>query len=519
MARETVELAGSVRRPVPGARRAGPADPRQEITVSVFLRRGAGPFPDLAALGATPVTARRYLSREEFAARCGARPRDREAVRSLAADAGLRVVADDPSRRTLRLAGTVADVARAFDARLYRYLHARGSYRGREGPLGIPRSLDGIVLGVFGLDDRPQARFPLRPRPPRAAAAPSYSPPEVAAAYGFPTATTGSGEGIGFVELGGGYRPDDLASYFASLGLPAPTVAAVGVDGASNAPTGSPTGPDAEVELDLEVAGSIASGATLTAYFAPNTDAGFLDAVTSAVHDTVHAPSVLSISWGGPEESWTAQARAALESAFEDAAALGISVVAAAGDQGATDGSADGALEVDFPASAPGAIGCGGTTLSLSAGAIVSETTWNELASGEGATGGGVSEVFARPSFQATVDVPLAPNGFAGRGVPDVAGDADPVTGYSLRVDGTATVLGGTSAVAPLWAALLARVNQALGRKVGDVLPLLYGAPAGTFRDIVHGGNGGYSAGPGWDPCTGLGSPNGSALLRALARA
>lgn len=163
-------------------------------------------------------------------------------------------------------------------------------------------------------------------------------------------------------------------------------------------------------------------------------------------------------------------------------------------------------------------LGCGGTRLTISGGAISSEQAWNELTSSEGATGGGVSEFFALPSFQGSANVPKAPNGFVGRGVPDVAGDADPESGYNVLVDGDQTVIGGTSAVAPLWAGLLARINQSLGTNVGYVNPLLYAASVEkTLHDITAGNNGNYSAGPGWDACTGLGTPNGAALLAALA--
>jgi len=135
----------------------------------------------------------------------------------------------------------------------------------------------------------------------------------------------------------------------------------------------------------------------------------------------------------------------------------------------------------------------------------------------EGATGGGVSQLFRLPAFQQSAKVPKAPDGFVGRGVPDVAGDADPQTGYNVVVDGQSTVIGGTSAVAPLWAGLLALINQSLGTNVGYVNPLLYGAKAeAAFHDITSGNNGSYRAGPGWDACTGLGSPNGAALLTAL---
>lgn len=500
-----------------GARRLGTADVGESLELTVLLRRGSAPgaFPSLDPLASGRPPGTPYPSRAEFAQGYGARADDLERVASFAGAHGLRIARTDRARRSVRLAGRVRDLAPAFGTQLHRYVYPRGSYRGREGPLSVPASLDGIVVGVFGLDDRPQARPPLRPRPASAAGQPSYSPPEVAAAYDFPGATNGSGVTIGLLELGGGFRAADLARYFSGLGLSPPSVTVVSVDGATNAPTGVPTGPDGEVTLDIEVAGSVAPGAAIVAYFAPNTDQGFLDGVLAAVHDDVHRPDLLSMSWGGPEASWTGQARAALESAFEDAAALGVGVLAASGDQGATDGGPGGPLEVDFPASAPGALGCGGTRLTLAGTRIVAETTWNDLAEGEGASGGGVSEAFALPSYQVGVGVPAAPNGFAGRGVPDVAADADPLTGYRVLVDGEATVFGGTSAVAPLWAALIARIQSALGAPLGFLNPRLYAAPR-TFHDITTGGNGGYSAGPGWDPCTGLGSPDGARLLAAL---
>jgi kumamolisin len=301
------------------------------------------------------------------------------------------------------------------------------------------------------------------------------------------------------------------------LGISAPAVRPIGVDGGSNAPTGSADGPDGEVELDIEVAGAVAPGAKIGVYFAPNTDQGFIDAVTTAVHDTNLRPSIVSISWGGPENSWTAQARNSLSSACQDAATMGVTVFVASGDGGATDGESGGALTVDFPSSSPYVVGCGGTKLALNGSTITSEVAWNDLAADEGASGGGVSEVFAVPSFQSGAKVPDAPNGFKGRGVPDVAGNADPASGYKVLVDGASTVIGGTSAVAPLWAGLFARINQLVGKPAGFLNPILYSASAtGAFRDITSGNNGGYSAGPGWDACTGLGSPRGAALLAVL---
>lgn len=196
---------------------------------------------------------------------------------------------------------------------------------------------------------------------------------------------------------------------------------------------------------------------------------------------------------------------------------VGVTVTVAAGDDGSDDGVGDGKLHVDLPACLPPVLGCGGTSLSASATAITSEVVWNETANNEGATGGGVSKTYALPSYQASAGVPVQPEtNFAGRGVPDVSGDADPVTGYQVRVDGQNLVIGGTSAVAPLWAGLVALMNQQLGRSVGFLNPAIYQIGESVFRDITTGNNGYWNAAPGWDPCTGLGSPDGVALLNAL---
>jgi kumamolisin len=455
------------------------------------------------------------VSRQEFAREHGARQEDLAAVRQFAQLHHLLIVEESPERRTVRVSGTAERLEAAFRVKLLRYGFPGGTYRGRTGAIQLPRELDGIVVGVFGLDNRPQARAHFRHVRRASSTDVSYTPLQLAQAYDFPVGPDGTGECIGLVELGGGFQPSDLSSYFQSLGVAAPAVVAVSVDGAVNAPTGDANGPDAEVELDIEVAGALAPGAKIAVYFAPNTDQGFLDAVTTAIHDTTLRPSIVSISWGSPEGTWTAQARAALNAACEEAATLGITILVAAGDQGADDGDDSDTPTVDFPASSPYALGCGGTRLIVSEGSGgPEETVWNELASGEGATGGGVSELFALPTYQSGVGVPPAPNGFVGRGVPDVAGDADPSTGYQVFIDGTASVLGGTSAVGPLWAGLIARINQSVGAPLGFAGPELYEPSLRTaFREITSGNNGGYSAGPGWNACTGLGTPNGTAIL------
>jgi len=515
-----VELKGSTRAALPGSQDVGPADPKQQIEVSVLLRRGSprSKFPSVAKIGATPLSKRKYLSREEFARLHGASADDLEKIRGFAERYGLTVVSENAATRTVKLSGTVEAFNAAFEVDLRRYQHSAGGYRGRTGNLTIPKALGKIVQGVLGLDDRQQAKahFRLRKVKPAAeAAALSYSPVQVAEAYSFPTGTNGAGQCIAVIELGGGYNTSDLNTFFGNLGITPPQVTAVSVDGASNSPSGNPNSADGEVELDLEVAGAVAPGAQLAAYFAPNTDQGFIDAVTTAVHDATLKPSIISISWGGPESSWTEQSRNALNGACEDASTMGVTVLVACGDDGADDGTSS--PTVDFPASSPYVVACGGTTLELSGTTIESEKVWNDLSSNEGGTGGGVSEVFALPSFQENANVPQAPNGFVGRGVPDVAGDADPETGYNVIVDGQQSVIGGTSAVAPLWAGLFALINQSVGTNVGYVNALLYSANAeATFHDITVGNNGDYSAGPGWDACSGLGTPDGSALLGAL---
>jgi kumamolisin len=494
------------------------------MDVSVLLRRGSAPaeFAALADMGARLPRDRKYMTREEFGRVHGASAADVEMIRAFASQYDLKIVSEDRATRIVKLDGTVQAFNAAFGVTLRRYEHSSGAYRCRTGNLTIPSNLDGIIEGVFGLDNRPQAKthFRLRKKNLNAQARAtdvSYSPLQVAKAYAFPTGATGAGQTIALIELGGGYNTADLDTFFRNLGISTPKVTAVSVDGGANSPTGDSSGPDGEVELDIEVAGAIAPAAQIAAYFAPNTDQGFIDAITTAVHDAKLKPSIISISWGGPESSWTEQSRNALNSACQDGAMMGVTVLAASGDNGSSDGSTDGAATVDFPAASPYVVGCGGTKLTISSGGIGSEHTWNELSASEGATGGGVSEFFALPSYQQNAKVPKAPNGFVGRGVPDVAGDADPASGYNVIVDGQQSVIGGTSAVAPLWAGLFALINESLGANAGYINTLLYSTKVeATFHDVTSGSNGDYSAGPGWDACTGLGSPNGAALLAAL---
>jgi kumamolisin len=521
MPRHIVE--GSERKPVEGAKKTGPASADERLEVSVLLRQSAtAALQDRIERLNKGDTSLAPLTREAFAANHGASKADITAVQNFAAQHHLTVVSSSAPRRTVVLSGTVANFQDAFGVTLENYEHAEGSYRGREGVITLPPELKDVVQAVMGLDNRPQARAHFRGvrRAATPAAAPvSYTPTTIASIYGFPEGT-GAGQTIGIIELGGGTRAADLKTYFESLGMAPPSLVSVSVDHGRNHASGGANGPDGEVMLDIEVAGAVAPGAKLVAYFSPNTDAGFLDAVTTAIHDTTHKPSVISISWGGPESSWTAQAITAFDQAFQDAAALGVSVCVAAGDNGSGDGVNDGANHVDFPASSPHVLACGGTSLQSSGNnAVTSETVWNDGAQG-GAGGGGISTAFTTvPTWQSGLSAALTTGGsvaLTGRGVPDVAGDADPETGYQVRVDGSNTVIGGTSAVAPLWAGLIARLNASRGTPLGFVNPLLYGAPA-AFNDIVSGNNGAYAAAKGWDACTGLGSPIGASLAKLLA--
>jgi kumamolisin len=488
------------------ATHVGPYSDTTPLDVTLVLQRRAGGRPQVAAWPRPP-----RWPRAEFGRHCGADPAGLEAARRFARLHGLTETGHDASRRVLHLRGAPQALERAFGVRLVRYALSDG-----RGPFMAPDrepALPAGTLAVLGLSRRPVARPQFRR--PRAQPAVTYTPIQVARLYSFPTAGTGSGQTIALIELGGGFSPSDLAQYFESLGVsPAPSVTAVGVAGGSNQPGGDA---DGEVMLDIEVAGAIAPGASVVVYFAPNTDQGFYEAISQAAHDTAHKPSVMSISWGGPEDTWSAASVDAMQSALEDAVSLGVSVTVAAGDSGSSDGESDGAPHVDFPASSPYALGCGGTSLTASGNVITSEVVWNDTASGEGATGGGVSALFPLPAWQQGLAVPAAPGGGTGRGVPDVSGDADPMTGYQVLVDGESEVIGGTSAVAPLWAGLIALCNQQLGQPLGDAHAAFYQIGERAFRDITLGNNGAYKAAVGWDACSGLGSPSGTALLAALA--
>ncbi|MGH3269681.1 MAG: S53 family peptidase [Trebonia sp.] len=556
---DLVPLPGSERTHLSGVQSGGQLNESETITVTLVLRRRAQ-VPAALIIGPETVT------HEELDAQYGAETDDIALVTSTMTGLGLTVTDTHQGSRRMMVSGTIGALSAAFGTTLTLVTSPQlggtgeATHRYRSGGLSVPANLAGIVTAVLGLDDRPVARpqfrrltaaaasrtvtpetvtpetvtpetvtpetvTPETVTPEAAPAAPAAVPLtalQVASLYNFPAGTDGTGQTIAIIELGGGYTQSDLDMYFSGLGLATPSVTAVSVDGGSNSP-GQPA--DGEVELDIQVAGAVAPKAAQLVYFSANTDQGFINAIAQAVH-TTPPPIVVSISWGQSEDQWSEQSRTSMDGVFADAAALGVTVTVAAGDNGSSDDpNSTSGVHVDFPASSPHVLACGGTQLigNLNTNTIASEVVWNELANNEGAGGGGVSDVFPLPPWQASVGVPTIAGGTStGRGVPDVAGNADPVTGYLVVVDGKLQPIGGTSAVAPLWAGLIARLAQATGKKFGLLQPLIYGgvtagAAAQGFNDIIQGNNGAYSAGPGWDATTGLGSPNGQALLTHLS--
>jgi kumamolisin len=532
-------LAGSERRPAVGARRVGPADANEALTVTVRVRRrpGAAAVPGQEHWAATPPGQRSFVAREDFARVYGADEADLEQVVAFAQAHGLSVDQTDAARRVVVLSGTVAQMNEAFGVELGRYESEAETYRGREGQVHLPTDLVEVVEGVFGLDNRRMARRAMPSNAPLNVA--PLTPSQVAFdLYEFPAPPNASGQTIGVIEFSGplpdnspcGFRQPDVDAFFAALGLSSPTLVSVGVDGASNSPSGDPYGPDGEVCLDIDVAGSVGQGAKIAVYFAPWTEQGWIDVITTAVFDGVNAPSVLSISWGWPEFqsaaglTWTQAAIDAVSATFADASAMGVTVLAASGDYGTDCGIGDGTAHVLYPASDPWVTACGGTVIGNVSGPNFSEGTWNDAAVGGGATGGGISDVFPLPGWQVGVGVPDSVNDrHQGRGIPDIAGNASPNSGYNITADGVASITGGTSAVAPLYAGLVALLNSNLDWQVGYLNPTLYGlGGTNVFRDVADGVSNalgtapGYTSVPGWDACTGWGSIDGMQLLTAL---
>jgi kumamolisin len=538
---DSVPLRGSAYHPAGGTRpghriirKLSDAEMHADAGVTLLLReRRSGPTTaqSLAWLQSLPDPSSRHMDLAQLTARHGFDAADRDRVVRWATAAGLQVTGEDAATRRLMVRGRVEQLSHVFEVDLERFGWTRhdGStveYRGHRGPAHLPAHLDGVVEGVFGLDDRPVARSHVRSLDDGRSAVFAYDPPQLASIYDFPRLPNG-GEGVelvaGMIELGGVVHPFDLAASFARLGLPAPDITNVWLDGATPAP--DPNGADVEVALDYQVIGAMVlamapkAHLTIVSYNAPNTERGFIDAAATAASDAIRHPAAVSISWGGPEDHWSPQGMRGLDSAFATGALHGVTFSAAAGDAGSTNDEVDGYQHPEFPASSPHAWACGGTTLLAARGRIRTETVWNELSRGAGAAGSGVSTVFPVPAYQAALGIrPRSADGGAlGRGLPDGSGNADPLTGWNVVALRRLRSTGGTSAVAPMYTALWTLVSAQLGHRIGLPHPALYAKRGRGFNDVTAGDTGGpYRAGRGWDLASGWGSPDGRQIARDL---
>jgi len=533
-----IAVPGSERTPAFGAMATRASDAEAWVEVTLKLARKA-PLP---GVDQRPT---RTLSAAELGAQYGASDEAIKRVADTFIGLGLTLLASNAATRTVQLGGPVGAMEQAFQVRLMQYDGIRGPYRGRVGALHVPATLENDIVGVFGLDNRRVVRR----RPDggrkhhvvdRSAAStkkrPWFFPAELATAYDFPDGD-GSGQTIGLLEFGGGYFPDDLAAFGKAAGLTSlPTVVPISVD---KQPTDTNDEATGEVMLDVEVVAGICPKATIPVWFSQFTEKGWVDALDAAMHDAKYKPQVLSISWGYAEDVsvWTAAAVRQVNEALQEAALMGITICVAAGDDGSSDGINDGHAHVDFPCASPYVLAVGGTLLRT--GPKRSERAWKDgdglRADNGGSTGGGVSARIARPAWQSGLDIaPVNPGQQAGRVVPDVAANASANTGYFVVAGGQQEISGGTSASAPLWAALVARMNQQLaasGKRVGYLTPLLYGAASAGggalgkagCNDIASGDNvtahvGGFKSTSGFDAVTGWGSPKGKDLLAALIK-
>jgi kumamolisin len=541
--RPHVVLVGSRRAHRPGAEVLGRADPHEWCEITVKLRRAAE-IPE-------PVAGKAVLSDADAVRQHGARAADMDTVEKVLTSYGLTILSKDQGARSIKAAGSVDAMEKAFAVHLLRVKHGTHLYRGRLGPLHIPKELDGIVVGVFGLDTRPMAhrgrrggdsrgnRFTLAARTPAEMpppqARPWFLPQELAAAYEFPD-NEGAGQTVGIIELAGHYIPSDLEKFASLAGIGAPPdVVVKNVETLSRQDRNDPDAVS-EVMLDIEVVAAVCPKSTIAVYFSNFTEKGWIDVIDAALNDTRNRPSVLSISYGLAEgtEIWTDQAMSAINDSFKEAAARGIPVCISAGDDGSDDQVQDGMAHIDFPAASPFVLAIGGTAMMKAGGRPAGEVVWFDgdglRRDGGGSTGGGVSTVIERPDWQKEIDIsPVNRGALTGRIIPDVAAVAAGSTGYLIVANGNPEVSGGTSAAAPLWAGLIARLNAA-GKPLHYATPLFYqanartgGRPLGEIacNDITKGNNvtaaiGGFHAGPGYDAATGWGTPNGKKLMQFL---
>jgi kumamolisin len=469
--------------------------------------------------------------------------RDSTKVKEALGRFGLLEEVEFPATGSLVLSGTAAQIEEAFHASLGMYSHREdGVLRGREGDLSIPAELDGLVLGVFGLDQRRVARRLARndaAADPGKLASQPLKPAELEERYGFPAGDCAA-QTIAIAEFGGGYFPDDVHTFCKTHGRTLPNIDTVSVGATPLTPTqiaalsaeqqAPALGESHEVMMDVEIVAGLCAKARICVYYAPFDQKGWIDLLDRVVASDP-APVALSVSWGLAEDSpdWSAAALKAIDERLRAASERGITVCAASGDDGAGDQMHDQRAHVHFPASSPFVLAVGGTMLDGEDEVVWWNTPGDRSQPRGGSTGGGVSVKFPRPAWQTTKVPSLNAGSIDGRVVPDVAALAGP-PGYSLVFDGQQTLNGGTSAATPLWTALIARIAAARGgAKPAFLAPLLYQAAgdgrargATAFADITKGSNMspqpgfGYEAQAGFDAVSGWGVPNGKALLASL---
>jgi len=536
---DKVHLPGSVRKSMPGAEIVRMADSDQVIDVSIYgaSRMVRDRLPDPETFSARAPDKRSYLSQEEAKELLAADPEHLAAITEFLDGHGLKVSQQPECARSVVARGEVGKFQEAFDTKLSIWRHASGDYRGRQGPLSVPPALQWMIAGAFGFDNRrvgfSYSRRASIPSIGRSIAPPlPFLPTDLAKNYNFPAGTTGEGQTVAILafngrigesgpSFGGGFDEAVLQDFFTNrLGLALPKIETVVVQGPGNLPDGGQI--SEEVMLDLTMVAATAPGAKIVVYFSEFSEQGWVNVINRIIQDN---NSIVSCSYGNPETTpnrdsgslWTNAAIIQVNRTFQVAALKGVSILCASGDNGSTDGGRAPLAHADFPASSPWVTACGGTRMMVDSGSVV-ETVWNDNRGD--ASGGGISDLFALPDYQSTANVPASvnPGHVIGRGLPDVAAVADPNTGPLVPMtNGDVEAMGGTSAAAPLWAGLVARLNEGVGTPVGFLNPFLYRHCAtGVLNDITQGNNGSYAAAQGWDPCTGLGTPNGEKLLRAF---
>ncbi|WP_028963470.1 S53 family peptidase [Sulfobacillus thermosulfidooxidans] len=400
----------------------------------------------------------------------------------------------------------------------------------------VPEWLAPHIVGFVGLENvsklYPRFRFPTHLEE-LANNGQGFFPVDIQTAYAFPASLNGSGLTIGLLEFSNGFNPQDVMTFWNQFGIACPNVSFVSVDGTPN--DLGVNAYDLEATLDIEWAGAMAPLANLVVYEANagSSDTSFalsvLKALQYAYNDVVNCPDILSISYGDGETRFPISTMQAWDMVARNAALMGMTIFVASGDQGAygLHGPGRKICHVDAPANSPHMVSVGGTHLLLnSQGQIVEETGWTDV-NHNGASGGGISQVFGVPAYQEGIPLPVKAGYHVGRGVPDVALNADPDTGYAVFFQGMWTVVGGTSVASPIWAAITALINQnrvQAGKSlIGYMNPRLYGIDhASTFHDITVGNNSydgvtGYDCTSGWDAVTGWGSPIVVSLVKSLS--